>query len=63
MLPDHWVDHSISRLNTSTKSRYPGRNHDDTPLVQHGGENNHHIVGVHRVEIFRQISLQLKELV
>jgi hypothetical protein len=63
-MPDlyHGVDHSISSLDTSAKSRYSGRDHDDAPFVQHGSKNYHHVVCIDGIKILGQISLHIEEI-
>lgn len=57
VLPNHGINNGIGSLNASTESRYPGRDHYDSPLVQHRCEYDHHVLRVDCVKVFCEISL------
>lgn len=51
MLPLHWVNDGVGRLDARRESRELAGFHDDPPLVQHRGEDDDHVVGVHGVVV------------
>ena len=55
MLPEHWVDQGIGSLHASRQAGQLLASHQNTPLVQHAGENDEHGVAVHCIEVLCKV--------
>ncbi len=61
VLPVHGVDDGIGCLHARGEAREPPGGDDNPPLVQHGGEDDQHVVDAHGVVILRQVALCASE--